>query len=128
MQPAGLRLTADRQRVEGTEGTEQTEGTEGLMAWAHLETAANGFACLSLSSWWRYRWLRLLLRLRYRFSPSGSAIRAPGQSVHRALVRGGLRVLGGWDDLGGYSLLADDPRTDEFLREFARKHGVWDAA
>lgn len=87
-----------------------------------LHIAANGYCCIKTPSMLK-RWrLSLLLTFRYRFRRQGRRILAWDDAIHPDFVRANLRILSSWDNWFGYSLLADDPETDAFLKTFYDRH------
>ncbi len=44
------------------------------------------------------------------------------EAIHPSFIRGGMRILAGWDNWFGYDLLADDAEADRFLLGFHAKH------
>jgi hypothetical protein len=88
-----------------------------------LNTAANGLAWITTFSSRQSRRLSLLLMFRYGFWRWGIWIPAiTDEAIFPDFVRFRLRVLAGYDHWMGYHLLADNPGSDVFLRQFYAKH------
>ena len=86
-------------------------------------TAANGHVWIHTRSWLRAKQIGLLLMFRYGFRRQGRGIRAtPDEAIYPAYIRGGLRVLAGWDICVGYDFLSDSDDTDRFVSRFVEKH------
>jgi hypothetical protein len=92
-----------------------------LLQGQYLETAANGHLTLNWPTAGRLSYTLLCWRLQFRhgFRRAGDQIAGYGEVIFPAFVRGGLRLLSGWDNWSGYYLLSEDEAGDEFLKLLA---------
>ncbi len=90
-----------------------------------LTTAASGFAWIYTSSRRQHRNLGLLLVFRYGFLRWGIYVPPiTDDAIYPDYWRWDMRIHSGWDNWMGYHLIATDPVSDRFLREFYAKHCV----
>jgi hypothetical protein len=90
---------------------------------ATLSISNNGFACIETSSYLASWKICLLLMFRYGFRREGKVVPPiTDQAIYKDYVKDELRILSGWDNLRGYDWLANDLRSDMFLRDFYERH------
>jgi hypothetical protein len=90
----------------------------------YLTNAADGHLMLVMENFGFLSALkvRLILRFKYGFRRKGKEVRGFGEAIYRDLVRGGLLLKAGQNDLVGITLHASSEESDAFLREFASRH------
>jgi hypothetical protein len=83
----------------------------------------NGFFSIETNSAWVRLRLGLLLIFRYGFYRWGSCTIGIDETIYPSFLRFGICICAGWDNFSGYYLMANDQKSDEFLRRFYDKHG-----